>query len=99
MSYAISQSGKVYLWGASMSKSPIELVLEEAIVDIQKTYYLTDEGIVKKLGSNEEIGLARTTSDISSETVYENVKIKRNKRRRRPCFITCRRPVEFSVME
>lgn len=98
MSYAISQSGKVYIWGAGISKSPIEFVNDDVIVDIQKTYYLTDEGIVKKLGSSEEIKLALTPNDISNEAVYENAKIIRNKRRSRPCFTTCRRPEGFLAM-
>ncbi len=74
-SYAITSTGKVYAWGAGFKISPSLLEMDKNILDITSTYYLSDDGIVRKIEDNTEIQLSYNETLPSQEPVIEAEKI------------------------
>ena len=74
-SYAIDKEGKVYAWGEGYNKLPESLQIEENVVDIGKNYYLTDDGIVRKISNNQELLLSLNEYNPSEPPVIEDEKI------------------------
>lgn len=62
-SFAISNSGKVYAWGDGYTKKPEMLNIEHNVIDVTKGYYLSDDGVVRKLSDNLEILLSLNEYD------------------------------------
>lgn len=54
-SFAIDKNGVVYSFGYGYTKTPGILIKNENVVDISRSYYLTDEGEVKKLSDKTKV--------------------------------------------
>ncbi len=74
-SFAITEEGKVYAWGANYSKVPTVLEIDKNVIDITANYYLADDGIVRTVGSNTAIMLSLNEIDPSELPVIETEKI------------------------
>ena len=77
-SYAITSEGKVYAWGSVYGKSPVLLGMDENVnvIDIGYTYYLADDGIVRKIKDHEEIKLSLNEYELGQEPeIVEDDKI------------------------
>ncbi len=67
--------GEVYAWGEGYGKAPSLIEKDKNIVDISKNYYLSEDGIVRKLENDEEIKLSLNEYDPSEPAVLVNEKI------------------------
>ena len=80
-SFAITSEGKVYVWGNGYGKSPVLLNIDKNVIDIGKTYYLADDGIVRTIpkakGDTEgkEIKLSLNEYEPGTDPVIEEDRI------------------------
>lgn len=72
-SYAIAQSGKVYAWGEGYGKTPVQIELEQDIIDISESYLLDINGNVYSKETNARLEIVEKIKYISegnSHTVF-----------------------------
>ena len=74
-SFAITEDGKVYAFGAGYFKNPTLLNKEHNIIDIGINYYLSDDGIVRKVSDDEQIHLSLNEYDPADPPVYVEERI------------------------
>lgn len=67
--------GEVYAWGEGYNKVPALIENDKNIIDISKNYYLSDDGVVRKLKDNEEIKLSLNEYDPSEAPILEKENI------------------------
>ncbi len=80
-SYAITSEGKVFAWGAGYGKTPVLLSMNKNVIDIGRTYYLADDGIVRTIPTSLEeaegtqIELSLNEYEIGTRPVIEEERI------------------------
>ncbi len=74
-SFGITTNGELYAWGDGYGKVPKLLNKNKNIVDVSKNYYLSDDGIVRKLNDDTEIKLSLNEYDPSEEPILVQDKI------------------------
>lgn len=57
-SFAIDIQGMVYAFGEGYTKVPTIIKNDKNVIDISKNYYLSEDGVVRKLADNTEIIIA-----------------------------------------
>lgn len=73
ISYAITQSGKVYVWGEGYGITPIYIELDHDVVDITSSYALAIDGTVYDLETWNSLAISEKIKYISegdSHTVF-----------------------------
>ena len=74
-SFAINKEGQVYAWGEGYTKIPTLLTIKQNVIDISKSYYLSDDGIVRRIKDNAEIKLSLNEYAQSEEPVCVEEKV------------------------
>lgn len=68
-SFAITTKGELYAFGEGFGKVPKLIQKNKNVIDVTKTFYLSDDGIVRKLADDTEIKLSLNEYDPSEEPV------------------------------
>lgn len=68
-SFGITAKGELYAWGEGYGKVPKLIEKNKNVTDVTKTYYLSDDGIVRKIADDTEIKLSLNEYDPSEEPV------------------------------
>jgi len=70
VSYAISQSGKVYAWGEGYGLTPRLLEFENDIIDLSKSYALDINGNIYSLETNQRLEIVEKIKYISEGNTH-----------------------------